>query len=421
MELISINRRRYLSVDAARPYGMSNALICFGVFGYIAVLLFNGLIMHFGLLFSPLETIRPILPELFLLFSLIGWFFNTKCIKNSAILAIFYVILVALLSISNFTASSFMITLRNFIIPFFLMLLLSSYSSDNISFLRLSKSLYILFFFFAAFGFIFSTIQLRNGWEWMSIYFQGYSSWGNSGKVRVIWSSWNTLRALGTTGDSATFGLYNSLAMLFMLFSKKKLSIFKIVGCLFCFGSIYNSGNKTALFISALVFLYYLLSLVFIGKERLKNKIFLITFIFAAAIGLIYSTSTSSESILYTLNIRYEIWLSIFTPSNVLNLFIPHSLFDYSSFGSSGGSTTVWDNSYLFITFSFGILGAMLFAQQIVMLIRPIWKSSFVKMIVLVLLLSMFSTNIFVGRNIGGFLLIYLGLAFSNRSPQVFR
>lgn len=49
-----------------------------GIFGYVAVLLFNGIIKHIGLSISILERIRPFLPEVFMVLILVGWIVSKK-------------------------------------------------------------------------------------------------------------------------------------------------------------------------------------------------------------------------------------------------------------------------------------------------------------------------------------------------------
>ena len=177
----------------------SDVLIAFGILGYITVLLFNGVLMHVGLSLPILEAVRPFLPEFFLVFSIFGWLMNKQKVGKSLLISLVYFLIVMILSFGNFTVPSLLITLRNFLIPYFAMLLLSSCSSSRESFIRFNKSLLIIFSIFIVVGCGFSIIQQIRGWEWMSTYFQGYSSWGTSGNVRVVWSSYETLRTLGTT------------------------------------------------------------------------------------------------------------------------------------------------------------------------------------------------------------------------------
>lgn len=393
----------------------SDVLIAFGILGYITVLLFNGVLMHVGLSLPILEAVRPFLPEFFLVFSIFGWLMNKQKVGKSLLISLVYFLIVMILSFGNFTVPSLLITLRNFLIPYFAMLLLSSCSSSRESFIRFNKSLLIIFSIFIVVGCGFSIIQQIRGWEWMSTYFQGYSSWGTSGNVRVVWSSYETLRTLGTTGDSSTFGLYSAFAIMFVLFSSFKNSFIKLLLSALAMVSIFNSGNKTGLLIGAFLILYYLVSIIFVNHEKLKNRLALLFVVLTSVILLFSLRETDSDSMLYSMKLRFEVWASIFNEDNLSNLFVPHTLYDYSSFGASGGNTTIWDNSYLFLAFSFGLIGVLIIFAQMFNLVKPMWENNLVKMFCFVMAFSMFSTNIFVGRNIAGFALIYLGYLFSNR------
>lgn len=44
-----------------------------GIFGYISILLFNGVIKHIGLSILFLEQVRPYLPEMFMFLIIVGW------------------------------------------------------------------------------------------------------------------------------------------------------------------------------------------------------------------------------------------------------------------------------------------------------------------------------------------------------------
>lgn len=403
------------TIEEKNALSLSCGLIHFGVFGYIAVLLFNGVLMHVGLGFPILESIRPILPELMLLFSILGWLFNNKKVTYKTLgFGVFFLIVMGL-SVSNFSIGSLLITLRNFIIPFIFMLLISFTYGTHKQFGTFFKWLYYLFGFFAFLGSVFAIFQQVKGWEWMSTYFQGYASWGNDGDVRVVFSSYNTLRVLGTTGDSTTFGLYNTLAILIFVFGKNKAKIIRIILTFLSVVSIFNSGNKTALLLSVFIIGYFLMCKLFGKNSKKRDRFVLIFTTIMLIILLLFAFDSTSKSVFYSVNLRLSIWASIFTWNNVSNLIIPHSLFAFSSMGGSGGVTTIWDNSYLFLLFSFGIVGFILLFLTFYKLFKSMWKCMFVKVMALLLLLSMMSTNIFVGRNIAGFSMLLIGVLYANR------
>lgn len=400
---------------------LTNKLINFGVIGYITVILFNGILMHFGLTYPFLEAIRPILPELFLLFSLFGWILNNKFVSYDFFLVIIFFSITMLFSYENFSVNAFLITMRNVIIPFAFMLLISTTNSNKREFNNFLNMLFWIFAIFVITGSFFSIVQQLKGWNWMSTYFQGYASWGDeNGKVRVVMSSYGTLRTLGTTGDSSTFGLYSSLSIILFLFKEKKFYLFKLILCILALISIINSGNKTSLLLYVFIIFYYILTIIFKNNIKIMDRIVLFMVIITIFISLFFTFNASSDSFYYTMNMRFKIWSEIFTYENMLNLIFPHTIFGFSAMGDTGGVTTIWDNSYLFILFSFGIIGFLIFAYIFRNLIKIMIKNNIVKVLVYILLLSMFSTNIFTGRNIAGFAIIFIGILYANRRNLIY-
>ena len=408
-----------LKNEKAAKYFLSNNLIIIGLIGYIFVLLFNGILMHIGLSFHFVEIIRPYLPECFLLLSFLGWILNNKIISYNLLAFVIYFIFVSIFSIANFTIDTLLITLRNVFIPVVMMNLFMTCSGNTIAYEKLRKYTIVLFSLFTIVGTIFSLVQQKNGWAWMGTYFQGYASWGDEGDVRIIWSSWNTLRTLGTTGDAATFGLYNSIAILIFLFMYKGANVIKTILCSLSLISIYNSGNKTAMLIAIFLIFYYIFINVFSKNVKLNKRIFFTIILLIVGVLLVVSSFADSESFLYTMNIRFGVWSDIFTIKNSINIFFPHMLFDFSALGNSGGNTTVWDNSYLFLLFSFGIFGCIIIIFPFIKIIKIFKDNNFFEVILIVLIFSMISTNIFIGRNIGGYLLMLLGIMYSNRKEIV--
>lgn len=395
-----------------KKYKMSSLLILIGIIGYLFILLFNGIIMHFGLSFTFIENIRPILPEFFLLFLLLGRFLNDKILSINFFVNIMYFALVLVLSYDNFSVDKFLITLRNFYIPFFAMQILMYVKISFPNFKNFNRILFNVLALFAIVGSIFSTMQQFLGWEWMSIFFQGYTSRGDAGEVRIVWSSFNTLRTLGTTGDSTTFGLYSAMSIvLFLFLLKRKMSVFLSFLSLV---SIFNSGNKTALLLALLTFFIYII----LKLLKMKNKLYALVFIafcFFVSVFALYLLINTFSNFFESMLERFRVWSEIFTEENTSNLLLPHTVYDFSSFGDSGGNTTIWDNSFLFLLFSFGFVGFILFIIPFYKVVLKLKKIYFIKIIVIFMLFAMFTTNVFVGRNISGFVMILLGFLYANR------
>ncbi|MGN1077617.1 MAG: hypothetical protein ACI4ST_03800 [Candidatus Gallimonas sp.] len=63
-------------------------------------------------------------------------------------------------------------------------------------------------------------IQDMGGWKYTSRYFLGYEAYGVTDSIRVV-LGWRGLNCLGSTGNAATFGFYNAIAVIVFLFLAK--------------------------------------------------------------------------------------------------------------------------------------------------------------------------------------------------------
>ena len=193
-----------------------------GIFGYVAVLLFNGIIKHIGLSISILERIRPFLPEVFMVLILVGWIVSKKYIKKIDFFFMFWVVSVMLFSTSNIpSANSVLSAIRDLVEPFVLLFVISSRRITTVQKKDIDLMLERLFAVFILIGITYAVVQRINGSVWTSIYFAGHQVWGvdTISGIRVTSGSFG-FKVLGTTASAETFGFYNMLAMIVVIFSK---------------------------------------------------------------------------------------------------------------------------------------------------------------------------------------------------------
>lgn len=174
-----------------------------GIFGYVAVLLFNGIIKHIGLSISILERIRPFLPEVFMVLILVGWIVSKKYIKKIDFFFMFWVVSVMLFSTSNIpSANSVLSAIRDLVEPFVLLFVISSRRITTVQKKDIDLMLERLFAVFILIGITYAVVQRINGSVWTSIYFAGHQVWGvdTISGIRVTSGSFG-FKVLGTTAS----------------------------------------------------------------------------------------------------------------------------------------------------------------------------------------------------------------------------
>ena len=135
-----------------------------GIFGYVAVLLFNGIIKHIGLSISILERIRPFLPEVFMVLILVGWIVSKKYIKKIDFFFMFWVVSVMLFSTSNIpSANSVLSAIRDLVEPFVLLFVISSRRITTVQKKDIDLMLERLFAVFILIGITYAVVQRING------------------------------------------------------------------------------------------------------------------------------------------------------------------------------------------------------------------------------------------------------------------
>lgn len=376
-------------------------LIKIGLCGYIIIILYNGIIKHIGLQISIIETIRPYLPEFFLLVYFIGWLISKKVYRKKPVYLSLWLIVVSLMSLFN--VPNFLAILsafRDLLEPCFFLITLSTINLNELEKTKLIKAIERIFLIFVFVGIYFAIIQRVNGSQWTSVYFAGYPIWGvdlESG-LRISSGSFG-FKVLGTTASAETFGFYNMSALILILFSNKKLFL-KITIIVLSFINVYLSGMKTALLVAILVL--YIFTMNRYGKTaRMMVKVGSAILLIGIFYYMVFVLSDWEDSSFYA---RLVLWESLLLKENMINLIFPMNMFFYSAKAGNTGIISFWDNSYFYFMFSTGIIGILLFISNIREKLEKVRRLNngminSGSMIILSIALSSISTCLFLGRN----------------------
>lgn len=379
------------------------------------MILFNGYIKHIGLSIGFVETIRPVLPEVFALAAVFSWMIQGRRLLREDVGFWCYFIYVCLLSVPSCgNLNSVLSIVRDMIIPFFLLSILSTIrlsQKDNDQLMIVIRNIFALFIII---GFFAAVQQKILGWRWTSNFFVGEEVWGVDRNLSIrISSGWLGFKVLGTTGSAETFGFYSAFAVLYLpFFGFRKLYInWVLIGLAMV--NILLSGMKTPFLIAVVI----IFAIVFLPNRKKMGIVSKIS-IMAVGIGvfayMIFSGGAWTESSMY---MRLELWKDLASSEHIVNLLVPHSLFSYSDGAGNSGITGFWDNAYLYVAYSLGIFGLIAISRLLMRrfkLVQKVDAHRYMTYAYLFLALTSITTCVFFGRNVLGIFLIIVGLRTAN-------
>lgn len=295
-------------------------LLALGISGYFLTVLFNGILRHVGLTVSIIETLRPYLPEMFMVFIILAWLVSGTRLARSDLYFWLYTLAVCCISlISVNSLTSVLGTVRDLLEPFILISIVSSIRLHDDEVDSLMKLIRDILGIFMIIGFAFALYQNIMGWEWTSKYFAGYSFYGtNSDESLRIAYSWLGFKSLGTTASAENFGFYNAFAILFILFYGFRNRLVNVLLTVLAIMSILLSGMKTPLLI-AVVLIFATIFLPRYRETGIAGKLGMVAVGVIAFIYLVFGQGSWTESSMYS---RLEFWSQLFTGENISNLII---------------------------------------------------------------------------------------------------
>lgn len=405
--MIAVNKKKshFLIVD----------LLCL----YFLIIFLYGIVIKLTIHNPVLFNLKTYLPEtllgLAILFSVLKYFKTMKFKLNNILFFLYFALVLAVNLITAKSIDTIFMTIRDVFIPITCAFIFSSINFEKALTDVFFKRLDLICIVFVISGLVLGLIQLYHGGEWTSKFYTGYSFWGNDEKssLFVMYSS-GILRVPSVTGHNVKFAMYSFFALLVMIQKPGRSKIFKFILSVMCVINIYISNNKTTLVAAFLILFLYCIRKY---KLSIKLMIFLPFTLICSVIGLYLENNTNFW---LSLNVRFQLWSELNQNSLVKNIFLPLNTYSFS--GNSDNANrilNIWDNSYLYFLFAFGILG-------VILLIRFIYRGQklpdysnedqirfFIKYLTIFTAIAALTTNIILGRCFFNILMILLGIYVS--------
>ena len=365
------------------------------IYIYISLSMFSGVLVKIFSGNSRLLFLKTILPELVLillciLITIIMLKDGAKRKKNNYIRILFFyftAVIICNLPFVN-TIKAVLYVVRDIYLPFVVLFLSNEveiFNSDEIK--TIFNKIYKIVIIQIIFGFILAIVQNKLGWQWSSRFYAGYEFYGKDAVTGIkIWSTNGVLRVPSLAGDSTLFAFYNILSYLIIKNSKLK---FKNILILLCFFNIFLSTNKTCIIILLIDIL-----LEVIRKVNKASKAIVIYIIMTLFIISMLGLYTLRPEFFSTLFIRFDNWNYIFDKFKVINPI--GNLFNIGA--GVNGFEAVFDNSYLYILFSYGFFGVCIYILALIRIYKSNKNHRIIVDMIKVVFIGGVTTNIFQGR-----------------------
>lgn len=384
-----------------------NKLIMITISIYIIVYSFSGVFTRLAINFNVLG-IKKVLPEI-LIFILLFIVFIKIILENRiktdvliAIVIMYFTCKIIGSLYSGVSLNQIIFTLRDIYIPFFMLVIILNINFNHYEKKKLIKSLNGLMLITVLAGLILACIQIAEGWEWSSKFYTGYSFYGidELTGIKISHINW-LLRPPTITGNHVTFGILSVFAaFIFIEYSSYKKSKLSLIKNLICIVNVFLSTSRTAIVMIFILYGYY-----FISKDKLKKNSLIVPILILISVGILYINSTTLLStssfmerinnawfpILHDLSVKdFILGKNIYNVGQGLKFAESYYSYDFLVFG-------VFDNMYLYLLASYGIIGVTLFLA-LMGRIAVLAGDKYFKGLTYAVCISGIFTNLFQGR-----------------------
>lgn len=371
---------------------------------YIIYVFCYGIVVKVTMYNELLFNIKTYIPEILLFLSIcLGLVCRKVKISLDTVILSVYLCFIALINIIIHGINEQCLYLtRDLYLPLFLFLLLRGLSFDDEAKEWFLKKIVTFCKAYLVVGFILAVLEQYMGWYWTSSFYTGYAFYGQDplSKVRIA-HNFGLLRVPSMSGNYATFGNYSVLAFCMVIFGgEDKKSIKEVIlWSLISMGCIVLSTNKSALFAYSIINMYILRKYILIGNASLFSVLgyLIASLLIILSIALGMDATLNENSFLYSYYQRFDVWREIVNGVDAIEVIIPYNQFLYGS--GAEGVFGFWDNTYIYLLFSIGIVGVLILSKIIYSLIKEQEKINRIAIpATIILLVLSLTTNITQGR-----------------------
>lgn len=379
---------------------------------YIIYVFIYGIIIKFTISNSLIFQIKTYIPELILILITILVIMKKGIVLNRCTLAlIMYSCFIFLLNLCIHDISEQVLySIRDVYIPLIAFCFLMQVKIHEGVMKKYTKRLLLFFKVYIIAGLILAIIQQVMGWEWASVFYTGYSFYGQDpiSKVKIA-HNFGLLRAPSLSGNFATFGYYCLIAIIFIDAHLNKVwkRLFWDILAILC---MVLATNKTAIVAFGVVLILRFTKNIRKKSTWANRMIIGLILISVTYLAILFMGDNNADTGLFTSVIaRFEVWKDIFNDTSWLEAIVPYRMFMYGS-GIEGG-LGFWDNTYLYSIFTQGIIGTILWGSVLVKTYRIRMKSAnimtknYIYELTIALLILGLTVNVTQGR---GYLVHYL-------------
>lgn len=387
---------------------------------YIIYLFFYGIIIKFSISNPTIFMIKTYIPEIILsviiVLNIINITINkqknTKILISAFVLCLYSIFVLVLNFIINGLSEQAFIWIRDLTIPLITSVVLLNFKFEKKEIEHFFKLFLKICKLFLILGFILAVVQEIKGSAWSSSFYTGYEFYNQDSYSKIkIAHNMGLLRAPSLTGNYSTFAYYSCLSILVIInFNKNKKQNFMWI--LIALSNCLLSTNKSAILVLCIIlFFRYTINI------RKNNKILNIVLMFFLIIGTIFlgvlnvdNIFNESSQITGGFTERFKVWASILESVKPIEYLIPYKMFLYAP--GSEFVLNAFDNMYLYILVSHGIIGLLLWIKYIKDLYySECFEEKYILLknnLMLFLLIIGLTSNIIQGRAFFNFILIII-------------
>lgn len=404
------------------------------LFIYIIYVFCYGIVIKFTISNALLFAIKTYIPEILLIITMVITLLisHKQKIPVESVLIIGYEIIIVVLNILLHGITEYTLYFaRDILIPLCACVCYEVTIINREIFEKFKIYIVIFFKIYLLLGCILAIVEQIKGWNWTSIFYTGYSFYGqdNYSKIKIA-NNMGLLRVPSLSGNFSSFAEYCLICLCFIFSSKKNnksFFIWYIITAICCILSTNKSVLITLIIITIIMFVYQYQTKTF----RMDRLAILLIFMLITMIILFFKNSDINLNITQGffggLFQRFVGWNELFDRAHLSELLLPYNAFLYGSgsqIQSVSGIFSYFDNLYFYMLFIQGIIGIFLwikFIKRLYIQQKQQENTRNALNLLLVLLIMGITSNITQGRAFFTFFLLFmsLGCYFSENTSVI--